>query len=79
MSNQINFHQLEHTLHQLGFEETWVDGSYVKFSNPKANALIVLSEYPKAQTVQIAHIRMIEKVLDEKGIISREDFENLFQ
>ena len=79
MRKQINFHQLEHTLHQLGFEETWVNGSYVKFSNPEANALIVLSGYPKEQTVQIAHIRMIEKVLDEKGIISREDFENRLQ
>ena len=79
MRKQINFHQLEYTLHQLGFEEAWVNGSYVKFSKPEANALIVLSSYPREETVQIAHIRMIEKVLDEKGIISREDFENLFQ
>ena len=79
MHRQINFHQLEHALHQLGFEETWVNGSYVKFSNPQADTLIVLSSYPQNRTVQIAHIRMIEKVLEEKGIIDREDFENLFQ
>jgi len=79
MRKQINFYQLEHTLHQLGFEETWVNGSYVKFSNPASDALIVLSSYPRDGTVKIAHIRMIEKVLEEKGIIGREDFENLFQ
>ena len=56
-----------------------MNGSYVKFSNPEADVLIVLSSYPGDGTIQIAHIRMIEKVLEEKGIISREDFENLFE
>jgi len=73
----IKFSQLEDVLHKLGFEETRVRGSHVKFNNPYANAIIVLSDRKKIVTLN--HFRMVEKVLEEKGIINREEFERLFQ
>lgn len=74
MLKQVNFDELEHVLSSLGFEENKVAGSHTKFVNSQANALIVL---PIHHEFRLPHIRMIEKVLEEKGIASREEFENL--
>lgn len=76
---KINFHQLRQALvEKLGFKETWVKGSYVTFNNPQADAIIVLSSHQIDKVVKPAYMRMVEKVLEEKGIIRREQFENLF-
>jgi len=74
MLRQVNFDQLEQVLFSLGFEENKVAGSHTKFVNSQANALIVL---PIHHEFRLPHIRMIEKVLEEKGIASREEFEDL--
>jgi predicted RNA binding protein YcfA (HicA-like mRNA interferase family) len=44
---KIKFHKLKQALDKLGFQETWVKGPYVKFNNPQANAIIVLSSYER--------------------------------
>ncbi|OQY53744.1 MAG: hypothetical protein DRR08_23905 [Candidatus Parabeggiatoa sp. nov. 2] len=75
---KINFPQLKQALDKLGFEETWVKESYVKFNNPQAYAIIVLSSYEIDKEIKPAYMRMIEKVLEEKGIIRRDKFESLF-
>jgi predicted RNA binding protein YcfA (HicA-like mRNA interferase family) len=74
MLRQVNFDQLERVLFSLGFEENKVAGSHTKFVNSQANALIVL---PIHHEFRLPHIRMIEKVLEERGIASREEFEDL--
>ncbi len=78
MSKHITFRQLEQALERLGFEETWVDG-YMKFQNPQADAIIVLSCHQKDRDLHPAYRRMVEKVLEEKGIIGRDGFESLLQ
>ncbi len=75
---KINFLQLRQVLKKLGFNESWVKGSHVTFNNPQANALILLSTHQKGDDIRPAYLRMVEKVLEEKGIIQRQQFESLF-
>jgi predicted RNA binding protein YcfA (HicA-like mRNA interferase family) len=75
---KIKFPQLKQALDKLGFEETWIKGSYVKFNNPQADAIIVLSSHQIDKEIKPAYMRMVEKVLEEKGIIRRDKFESLF-
>jgi hypothetical protein len=77
MPKQIHFSQLEQILKTLGFEEKWVDGKYVIFNNPEADAIIALSSYQKDKVLDPAYQQMVEKVLEETGIMSRDDFEDL--
>ncbi len=73
---KINFTQLKQALEKLGFEEIWVKGNHV-FKNHQADALIILSNHQKDKDIQPAYVRMVEKVLEENGIISRNAFEHL--
>ncbi|MDM8523775.1 type II toxin-antitoxin system HicA family toxin [Desulfococcaceae bacterium HSG8] len=59
----------------LGFEEKHIEGSHVRFKNHHTNAVIVLSDQ---KIITLHHFRMIEKVLEEKGLMSREEFEGFF-
>lgn len=77
MTEQIKLSQLEDVLHKLGFEETRIEGSHIRFDNPYADAVILLSD--QERTVDSNRFRMVEKVLEERGIINREEFERLFQ
>lgn len=74
MIRQVKFDRLERVLFMLGFEEKMIAGSHTKFVNPDAKALIVLPIYHE---FNLPHIRMVQKVLEEKGIVSREEFENI--
>jgi len=76
MTQQIRFSQLENVLLGLGFEETRVRGSHVRFDNPHADAVILLSD--QEETVTLNHFLMVGKVLEEKGIADREEFQKLF-
>ena len=76
MPKQITFHQLKQALERLGFEEIWIEDRYVKFNNPQADAIIVLSGKQKERELHPAYRRMVEKVLDETGILSKEEFED---
>jgi len=75
---KINFAQLQQTLKKLGFKENWVKGSHVTFNHPQADALIVLSTHQPSDEIRPAYLRMVEKVLEGKGIMDREKFEGLF-
>jgi predicted RNA binding protein YcfA (HicA-like mRNA interferase family) len=76
MLKEIKFGKVKNILNKLGFEDTRVKGSHVRFRNPYADAIIILSDQ---KIIKLHQIRMIEKVLEEKGILNREDFENFFQ
>jgi len=72
---EINFGKVKNFLTELGFEETRVKGSHVRFRNPYADAVIILSD---RKIINLHQIRMIEKVLEENNIINQEEFENFF-
>jgi predicted RNA binding protein YcfA (HicA-like mRNA interferase family) len=75
MTRQISIQKLSKILRKLGFERKEVSGSHITFFNPSSNAIIML---PIGRNeIGIPHIRMVEKTLEEKAIIGREDFENL--
>ncbi len=77
MFEHVTFRQLRDILlHNLGFEEELVEGSHISFKNIHNDAVIVLSD---KKIITLHHFRMIEKVLEEKGIVSREEFEKFFQ
>ena len=78
MPKQITFHQLKQALEKLGFEETSVNESYIKFNNPQAGAILVFSGQQRNRALHPAYRRMVERVLEETGILGREGFENLF-
>ena len=75
---KIHFDQLRQTLKKLGFKENWVKGSHVTFNNPQADALIILSSRQQGEYIRPAYLRMVEKVLEGKGIMKREQFESIF-
>jgi predicted RNA binding protein YcfA (HicA-like mRNA interferase family) len=77
MLKQITFKQLENVLHYLGFEETKVKNSHVKFQNITANVLLALPI--GLRTVKLPHLRMVERVLEETGMLTREEFETLVE
>ena len=75
---RIKFAQLQQTLKKLGFQENWMKSSHVIFNHPQADALIVLSPHQSGDEIRQAYLRMVEKVLEGKGIMQREQFESLF-
>jgi len=73
---KIKFGEIKNILNRLGFEDKRVKGSHVRFRNPYADAVIILSD---RKIINLHQISMIEKVLEEKGIVNRGEFENFFQ
>jgi len=74
MLNHVGMNKMSRVLHDLGFEENRIVGSHVRFYNPSFNALILLPIMH--EELRLPHLLMIEKTLEEKGVVSREEFES---
>jgi len=74
MLSHVGMKKMSKVLQDLGFEENRIIGSHIRFYNPSFNALILLPVINGE--LRLAHIRMIEKTLEEKGVLSREEFES---
>jgi len=74
MLSHVRINKMSKVLHDLGFEENRIVGSHIRFYNPSFNALILLPII--YGELGLGHLRMIEKTLEEKGVLSREEFES---
>ncbi len=74
MLNHVRMNKMSKVLHDLGFEENRIVGSHIRFYNPSFNALILLPIIN--EELQLPHLRMIGKTLEEKGVLSRDEFES---
>jgi hypothetical protein len=73
------FAALKEVLLGLGFEEQPSPRTCVVFKHADANALVVLRPYKADEVVDLAEIVGARRLLDEKGVIPREEFDELLR
>jgi hypothetical protein len=73
------FAALKKVLLGLGFEEKESPGPGVVFRHAGSDALVILHPYKANEVVDLAEIVGIRRLLDEKGVIPREEFDELLR
>ena len=75
----VTYASLQKLLHQLGFKETVVPGSYVVYNHPKPNTLLMYRDYRPTDLVSWADMTATRRFLDLRGLLDEEAFDRLLQ
>jgi len=73
MPKRISYRQLANILIQAGFDERKTKGAHLVFIHQETGARIVLPP-PRQRSVPDVYVRAIGKMVDEYGIMTREEF-----
>jgi hypothetical protein len=73
--NSPTFATLKRLLLRLGFEDRSKAGSHVLFEYPDADVFFLFRPYRDKEIVQPRHLAEVRGMLDDRGILSREKFE----
>jgi hypothetical protein len=76
--SQPTFGELRLVLLGLGFQESRFP-SRVRFENAKTDTIVLLRPYESDDEVDPAALGAVRRLLDEKGVIGREEFNTLLQ
>ena len=76
MPKRISYRQLANILIQAGFYERKTRGTHLVFVHQETGARIVLPP-PRQRSVPDVYVRAIGKMVDEYGIMPREEFSEL--
>ena len=71
--SKVTYGQLTKALNSLGFQRP-KENEFLVFDNRKSDALIVLPKVDMRRTVGPAHLLMVEKMVVEKGVATRDEF-----
>jgi predicted RNA binding protein YcfA (HicA-like mRNA interferase family) len=74
--SRITFANLKQFLLHLGFSASSVPGSHFLFEHSGANVNIMLRLYQPEELVNPAALAYVRRILDEWGILDREQFED---
>ena len=61
----------------LGFADHSVPGSHVRLEQAKSDTVVLLRAYRDEEPMDLATLAGIRRILDEKGVISRDRFDHL--
>jgi predicted RNA binding protein YcfA (HicA-like mRNA interferase family) len=75
MTESIRYGDLTRLLERLGFVCWRVEGSHLNCENTGADALIMLPGQEAGAAVRPRHLVAMRRYLDEKGLLSRDDFD----
>jgi hypothetical protein len=75
----VTYVSLQKLLHQLGFTETVVPGSYVVYNHPEPNTLLMYRDYRATDLVSWADLTSTRRFLDLRGLLAEDAFDRLLQ
>lgn len=73
MLRGISYRQLKNILIEAGFHQSRTKGAHLVFVHPESGARIVLPPL-RHRLVREIYVRAIGKIVDDYGIMSREEF-----
>jgi predicted RNA binding protein YcfA (HicA-like mRNA interferase family) len=73
------FSDLQHVLLDLGFRDRSVPGSHALLDHPKSETVVLLRPYRDDEIIDGATLLGIRRILDEKGVVSRDRFDDLLR
>jgi hypothetical protein len=73
----LTFAQLRQLLLDLSFTETVTPRSHVFFAHPRTGAEVALPIYRPSQIVLPHHLATVRVMLDAKGLMGKQDFDDL--
>jgi hypothetical protein len=75
LEKKINFTELRQFLEELGFTET-VRPTHLVFEHPESESLLIFRRYRAREAVTAANLAMVRKLLDARGLLGSEEFDN---
>jgi len=79
MRNTITYRKLQDLLLANGFELNRVKGSHHLFVHTPSDTTIMLPEDSSSRPALPSQIAAVERILDERGLMSRDEFEASFR
>jgi predicted RNA binding protein YcfA (HicA-like mRNA interferase family) len=76
-NNVVPFATLQRVLTGLGFIETRVPGSHVVFEHSPSDTVFLFRPYRSRDKVTAADVIGVRKLLDERGLVEGETFDEL--
>lgn len=75
MTAKVTFGQIHRLLGRLGFVRTPVEGPHVLFEHKPSGALLVFRPHRLSERVDAMTLSIVQKTLDEYGLLDRDEFE----
>jgi predicted RNA binding protein YcfA (HicA-like mRNA interferase family) len=63
----------------LGFADRSVPGSHVQLEQAQSDTVVLLRPYREEEPMDAATLAGVRRILDEKGVVSRDRFDDLLQ
>ena len=79
MSKPVPFAALDNLLRRLGFAETAVPGSHVRYEHTPSGTVLVLRAHRPGELASWSDTTVVRRFLVEKGLIEGDAFERLLQ
>ena len=76
---EITFSDLDKLLSRLGFTTPPTTGSQTVFQHTASNTLIILPHYEPQEILRQIHLLGTQKILIEKGLISKAAFQGFME
>jgi hypothetical protein len=73
------FGTLRQVLLDLGFQTTTMPKGHIRFDHAPSDTLVILRSYKEHEPVDEGNLVGIRRLLDEKGVIDREKFDELLR
>jgi hypothetical protein len=71
------FHALRQVLLDLGFQPKVLPTSHIRFDHPRSETVVVFRPYEEDEAVDRAMLVGVRRLLDERGVVSRDEFDDL--
>lgn len=75
----ITYGQIEDALLALGYNRDEIPGSHKLFTTNDPVATIMLQPMPSDRTAHPVHVAIVRGILDDAGILSRDEFTDFVQ
>ena len=79
MSKTITFADLESLLFEVGFKENPTAGNNKLFEHSISDTVLILPMWQATDQVDRVHLVAVRRMLDEKGVIDADAFDELLQ
>jgi hypothetical protein len=73
------FHALRQVLLDLGFQTKVLPTAHVRFEHPRSKTVVVFRPYREEEAVDQAMLVGVRRLLDERGVVPRDQFDDLLR
>jgi predicted RNA binding protein YcfA (HicA-like mRNA interferase family) len=73
------FQTLRQVLLDLGFQMEALPTSHIRFTHPRSETVVVFRPYKEDEAVDQAMLIGVRRLLDERGVVSRDEFDDLLR